>query len=39
MTDNEKIPQFKTWRKWYFFVIGVLLLLIILFTWFTKYFA
>ncbi len=39
MTDNEKIPLFKTWRKWYFFVIGVLMLLIILFTWFTKYFA
>ncbi len=39
MTDNNKIPFFSSWRRWYFFVIGVLVLLIVFFVWFTKYFA
>ncbi len=39
MTDPNKIPLFSSWRNWYFFVIGVLLVLIIFFSWFTKYFA
>lgn len=39
MTEKEKVPLFKSWRRWYFFVIGVLLLLILLFNLFTNYFA
>ncbi len=39
MKDKEKIPLFTTWNRWYFFVIAVLVLLIIFFAWFTKYFA
>jgi len=39
MTNKNKIPLFSSWRNWYLFVIGVLVLLIIFFAWFTKYFA
>ncbi len=39
MDDKNKIPVFSTWRKWYAFVIGVLVLLIVFFAWFTKYFS
>jgi hypothetical protein len=39
MKNENKIPLFATWRRWYVFVIGVLLLLIIFFAWFTKHFA
>ncbi|HEY0434977.1 MAG TPA: hypothetical protein VGC95_13970 [Chitinophagaceae bacterium] len=38
-TDPDKIPGFKTWNQWYLFVLGVLVLLIILFNFFTKYFS
>lgn len=38
-TDNDKIPIFKTWKQWYWFVILFLILLIILFDFFTKYFS
>ena len=38
-TDNDKIPVFKSWRQWYFFVIAFLVLLIIFFNFFTKYFS
>jgi len=36
---NEQIPFFKTWKRWYWFVIGMLVLLIVFFAWFTKYFS
>lgn len=39
MNDKDKIPFFGTWNRWYFFVISVLVLMIIFFVWFTKYFA
>jgi hypothetical protein len=40
MEQNEdKIPLFKSWNYWYVLVIGFLLLLIILFVFFTKYFS
>jgi len=38
-TGDDKIPLFKKWSHWYLFVIGFLLLLIILFYFFTKRFA
>ena len=37
--EQEKIPAFKNWRYWYWLVIGFLLLLIVLFYFFTKHFA
>ncbi len=37
--ENDKIPLFKSWRQWYAFVIGVLIVLVILFYFFTKSFA
>jgi len=36
---NDKIPLFKSWGQWYFFVIVFLILLIILFSLFTKAFS
>ena len=38
-SDNDKAPFFKNWNSWYLLVIGFLVLLIILFTLFTKKFA
>ncbi len=37
--DNDKAPFFKSWTHWYVLVIGFLVLLIILFSLFTKRFA
>jgi hypothetical protein len=37
--DDGKVPLFKTWMQWYIFVIAFLLLLIIAFWLFTKYFS
>jgi hypothetical protein len=37
--DDDKIPLFKKWSSWYALVIGFLVLLIIFFYLFTKYFA
>ena len=37
--DPEKVPVFKKWSYWYILVIGVLALLIVLFYFFTKFFA
>lgn len=37
--EDEKVPLLKTWRQWYLFVIGFLVLLIILFYFFTKQFS
>lgn len=36
---NEKVPLFSSWRKWYWFVIALLLLEIFLFYLITKLFA
>jgi len=37
--NPDKVPLFSSWKRWYLFVLGVLLLLIIFFTWFTKHFS
>jgi Mg2+ and Co2+ transporter CorA len=37
--DNDKAPLFKNWNYWYALVIGVLVLIIILFYFFTKNFS
>ena len=37
--ENDKAPFFKNWNYWYVLVIGFLILLIILFSLFTKNFA
>lgn len=37
--SNDKVPLFKTWTAWYVFVIAFLVVLIILFYFFTKYFS
>lgn len=37
--DNDKVPLFKKWGRWYLLVIAFLVLLIVLFYFFTKYFS
>jgi hypothetical protein len=37
--DNDKAPFFKNWNGWYISVILFLLVLIVLFSLFTKYFS
>ncbi|HEY0732623.1 MAG TPA: hypothetical protein VGD33_09410 [Chitinophagaceae bacterium] len=37
--ENDKAPLFKNWSGWYLSVILFLLVLIILFSFFTKYFS
>lgn len=37
--DRKKVPLFKSWTQWYVFVISFLVLLILLFYWFTKMFS
>jgi Mg2+ and Co2+ transporter CorA len=37
--NNDKVPLFKNWSGWYVFVILFLMLLIILFSFFTKRFS
>lgn len=37
--ENDKAPLFKNWNYWYVLVIAFLVLLIILFTFFTKRFS
>jgi hypothetical protein len=39
MQEDSKVPLFKKWSHWYFFVIGMLVLLIALFYLFTKQFS
>lgn len=39
MNTKEKIPLFKSWRSWYWFVLLVLLGLILFFLWLTKTYA
>ena len=34
--EEAKPPLFKKWKSWYLLVIGELILLIVLFYWFTK---
>lgn len=37
--QNDKVPFFKSWNQWYLFVIFFLVLLIVFFYLFTKYFS
>jgi len=37
--ENDKAPLFKNWSRWYLLVIAFLVLLIVLFYFFTKYFS
>lgn len=37
--DHDKIPLFKKWSSWYLLVIAFLVLLIVLFYFFTKKFS
>ena len=37
--DNESVPLFKKWSSWYVLVIAFLILLILLFYFFTQRFA
>jgi len=39
MEPKEKIPLFKSWKKWYLFVLFFLLGLIVFFQWLTKTYA
>ncbi len=36
---KEKVPLFSSWKGWYSLVLGVLVLLIIAFYFFTKHYA
>ena len=36
---TEKPPVFATWTGWYALLIGVLIVLIGLFSWFTRHYA
>jgi hypothetical protein len=38
-SENDKAPLFKSWSAWYVLVIGFLLLLIVLFSLFTRKFS
>lgn len=38
-TSSEKPPVFKSWKRWYVLVLGVLVLQIILYYWLTRSFA
>ena len=37
--EKEKVPLFRTWNQWYWFVILFLVGLIVCFYLFTKYFS
>jgi hypothetical protein len=37
--ENDKAPFFKSWSGWYIAVIAFLVLLIVFFSLFTKYFS
>ncbi|MET0394194.1 MAG: hypothetical protein ABW019_13695 [Chitinophagaceae bacterium] len=39
MQDNDKAPFFKSWNHWYLLLVLFLVVLIILFSLFTKLFA
>lgn len=38
-SEKDKVPLFKSWRYWYWLVIGFLVLLMILFYRFTKHYS
>ncbi|MGB2704035.1 MAG: hypothetical protein WBA96_10010 [Chitinophagaceae bacterium] len=38
-SDNDKAPFFKNWNYWYVLVVAFLVVLIVLFTFFTKRFS
>jgi hypothetical protein len=37
--EQEKVPLFRTWTQWYGFVISFLVILILIFYLFTKFFS
>lgn len=37
--QQEKVPLFKTWKSWYILIVAFLLVLILLFSVFTKTFS
>ena len=37
--DEDKIPVFKNWSGWYWFIMIVLAVFILLFYWFTKHYS
>lgn len=37
--EEGKVPVFKSWATWYYLVLGFLVVLILFFYWFTKYFS
>jgi hypothetical protein len=37
--DSEKVPLFRSWTQWYWFVILFLVVLIVFFYLFTKFFS
>lgn len=37
--NDDKVPVFRQWRQWYWFVIVLLALQVILFYLFTKHYA
>ena len=39
MQQKEKAPLLGSWKRWYLLLVMVLVLLIIFFSWFTKYFS
>lgn len=39
MLKDDKVPLFGKWRYWYWLVIGFLVLMIVLFYFFTKHYA
>jgi hypothetical protein len=39
MKEEEKIPLFRSWKAWYIFVLAFLVLQVIAFLLFTRYFS
>jgi len=39
LQDNDKAPFFKNWNYWYVLLVVFLVVVIVLFSLFTKYFA
>lgn len=37
--NDEKVPVFRQWRQWYWFVIALLVVQVVLFYLFTKHYA
>lgn len=39
MSEEEKVPLFRSWTAWYIFVLVFLVILIVGFHFFTQYFS